>query len=256
MLRAQSPLAVAVASASFGASLALLLSHLLHRRRRVVDTPLPASPDTSVRSVPIAADAAAAAPLVRTVGVCIVQHVLQSADVEQLREVLKSVEPIKLQNRRAHRWEHVHSPTSPVFAELAAHPVIAAAARALLGPKYYLEKCGLIVSHPGSDAQRWHMDTPHLFASRDHLPVHSLSVFVPLCDLVPSNGPTEFQLHSHVKANLVRPQAHATACCTAGAMVMYDTRIMHRGGPNASDTDRPLVYLTLSRVWYRDTLNP
>ena len=38
--------------------------------------------------------------------------------------------------------------------------------RALLGGKTYLEKAGMLVAHPGAEAQRWHMDTPHLFASR------------------------------------------------------------------------------------------
>ena len=31
---------------------------------------------------------------------------------------------------------------------------------------------------------------------------------------------------------------------------------MHRGGPNRSTAERPVIYLTFSRVWYRDTLNP
>ena len=192
----------------------------------------------------------------RKVGVCIISQVLSTDELQLLQRSLQVVKPLKLQNRRTHRWEHVHSPQSTLFAELASHPVISAAARAVLGPKLYLEKCGLIVSHPGSEAQRWHMDTPHLFTSREHLPVHSLSVFVPLCALVPSNGPTEFKLHSQIKANLVRSQAHACACCPAGSIIMYDTRIMHRGGPNLSQEDRPLLYLTLSRIWYRDTLNP
>ena len=93
-------------------------------------------------------------------------------------------------------------------------------------------------------------------ASRTHLPAHSLSVFVPLCDLVPSNGPTEFQLATHFKANLVQKQRHALATCPAGSLVCYDPRIMHRGGANQSGADRPLIYLTFSRIWYRDTLNP
>ena len=128
--------------------------------------------------------------------------------------------------------------------------------RALLGGKTYLEKAGMLVAHPGAEAQRWHMDTPHLFTVGQHLPPHSLSVFVPLVDLVAANGPTEFQLSTHVKANLVAPQRHALACCPAGSLVVYDVRIMHRGGPNESSGDRPMVYLTFSRVWYRDTLNP
>lgn len=228
----------------------------LMRRKREQNQAAPEATATAHRVVPAVTDSAQAAPIVRSVGVCIVEHVLSTDELQQLQISIQQTEPQKLQNRRAHRWEHVHSPQTEAFAKLAAHPAVATAAQALLGPKHYLEKCGLIVSHPGSEAQRWHMDTPHLFACREHLPVHSLTVFVPLCDLVTSNGPTEFQLHTHIKANLPKQKVHATACCGAGSVVLYDTRIMHRGGPNASDTDRTLVYLTLSRIWYRDTLNP
>lgn len=79
-----------------------------------------------------------------------------------------------------------------------------------------------------------------------------------------------------------RARYRCAAVCAAGDLVIYDTRVMHRGGPNGSDADRhvitpsrrapqsplncaenrsvisgrPMVYLTFSRVWYRDTLNP
>lgn len=53
----------------------------------------------------------------------------------------------------------------------------------------------------------------------------------------------------------IKPR-YALASCPPGSLVMYDLRIMHRGGPNQSDAERPLVYLTFSRIWYRDTLNP
>lgn len=167
-----------------------------------------------------------------------------------------------LHNRRKARWEHVHSAEAPPFKELGVLPTIADAVRALLGPKTYLEKAGLLVSHPGAESQRWHMDTPHLFTVGTHLPPHSLSVFVPLVDMVAdtpeqrTNGPTEFHLGTHIKANLVAPQRHAIATCRAGDLVLYDIRIMHRGGPNLGEAERPVVYLTFSRVWYRDTLNP
>lgn len=114
----------------------------------------------------------------------------------------------------------------------------------------------MLVAHPGAEPQRWHMDTPHLFASRQHLPPHSVSVFIPLCALTESNGPTEFQLSTHIKANLTRPRTHADARCPLGSVAIYDIRVMHRGGANRSDADRPVVYLTFSRNWYRDVLNP
>ena len=44
------------------------------------------------------------------------------------------------------------------------------------------------------------------------------------------NGPTEFQLSTHIKANLTRPPKHADARCPLGSLAIYDIRVMHRGG--------------------------
>ena len=67
--------------------------------------------------------------------------------VAALRERVAALEPRKRQNRRAKRWEHVHSPEAAAFAELAQHPSIAAAAKALLGafglPFRYVDVEGL-----------------------------------------------------------------------------------------------------------------
>jgi len=75
-------------------------------------------------------DVEAIARSVRTEGVCIMSSALGSAEVASLRERLTSIEPRKKQNRRAGRWEHVHSPTDGVFVELAAHATIASVVRA------------------------------------------------------------------------------------------------------------------------------
>ena len=198
---------------------ALLLSWLMLRRKKAA-TPATTPVSTST-TVPRASTAAEIAAAVRAEGVCVVENVLDAATLADLQARLAAIKPRKMQNRRAHRWEHVHSPEAPPLAELGSLPIVASAVRALLGPKNYLEKAGMLVSHPGADPQRWHMDTPLLFSVGAHLPPHSLSVFVPLVDLVPSNGPTEFQLATHVKANLVKPQRHATACCPAGSIVIY-----------------------------------
>ena len=69
------------------------------------------------------------------------------------------------------------------------------------------------------------MDVPHLFSVSTHLPPQSLSVFIPLCDLVPSNGPTEYQLGTHMKANLVKAQ-RACARNVSGRFVC-DVRSAH-----------------------------
>ena len=246
--------AAAVIASVAAASIAV---HVLRRRRvRAQPNSPTVSSSTEIPHLPHTATAEQVAVAIRTEGVCIIERALDQEALSKLRTRLQDIEPRKLQNRRAHRWEHVHSPEAPPLAELADLEPIRIAVRALLGPKTYLEKAGLVVSHPGAEAQRWHMDTPHLFSVGVHLPPHSLTVFVPMCDIVPSNGPTEFQLGTHVKANLVVAQRHALACCPSGSLVVYDPRIMHRGGPNGGTSERPLIYLTFSRIWYRDTLNP
>ena len=224
--------------------------------RRTSRQPCKLPPSEVPYSIPLASSVSEAVQHIRCEGVTIMEAVLDPETVESLRSKIADVEPRKLQNRRQHRWEHVHSPDAPPLAELAAHPTLKAVVRAILGPKHYLEKAGLVVSHHGAEAQRWHMDTPHLFSCGPHLPAHSLTVFVPLCELHRDNGPTEYQLATHIKANLVQKHRHACASCPVGSFVLYDPRIMHRGGPNQSNNERALVYLTFSRVWYRDTLNP
>ena len=235
------------ATALLGAG--VLLGILWERRRSRRPSGPAAVRPPEVSEIPRVSNATDATTAIRAHGVCIMERALDSAAVRELSERIEAVEPRKRQNRRAHRWEHVHSPEAPPLAELAAMPLLVEVVRSLLGPKYYLEKAGVVVSHHGAEEQRWHMDTPHLFSTGAHLPPHSLSVFVPLCELVLDNGPTEYQLGTHLRANLVAKQRRAIASCPAGSLVLYDPRTMHRGGPNTSHADRPLVYLTFSRIW-------
>ena len=246
--------ALAVASVTVGMVVLAIVRNRPARASR--DKSKPAALPRSAGGLQVAKDAQEAAAAIRSEGVCIIESVLGACHLDELRARIAAVEPRKLQNRRQHRWEHVHSPEAPPLAELASTPLIVKLVRALLGPKTYLEKVGLLVSHHGAEAQRWHMDTPHLFSVGAHLPPHSLSVFLPFCDLVPANGPTEFQLGTHIRANLVAKPAHADATCPAGSLVLYDPRIMHRGGPNQSEADRPMVYLTFSRIWYASVEAP
>ena len=249
MLRATAPVAVVAA-----AGLALWL---YRRRRPPAGKPDAAPPCTAMPVLPASALAdGGVATAVRAAGTCVVHGAFGEDEVADFGRRVAALTPKKMQNRRPHRWEHVHDPASDVFRQLAATPAIAAVVRGLLGSKTYLEKAGMLVAHPGAEPQRWHMDTPHLFACREHLPPHSISVFLPLCELTELNGPTEFQLATHIKANLTRPPSHADARCPLGSLVVYDVRVMHRGGPNRSEADRPVIYLTFSRIWYRDTLNP
>ena len=191
-------------------------------------------------------------------GVAVITEVFPLPEIAKLRQQIEDAKATCKQkvNRRKNRYEYVFSPSSSPFDELARNKVIQEIMRLLLGNKFYLEKAGLMESHPGSNAQRWHMDAPHLFANRVHLPPATINMFISLCELTDDNGPTEFQLGTQKKSNLALPKRLVKAKCPAGSLMLYDIRVIHRGGANESKLPRPLIYLTFSRIWFRDAINP
>ena len=108
------PSAHTVAAVTAAAALAALF--FFRRRARGVPSRTQALPSAVPR---VAADAAEIAAAVRAEGVCLVKGVFDAAAVEALRSRIMAIEPKKMQNRRKHRWEHVHSPEDEVFASLA-----------------------------------------------------------------------------------------------------------------------------------------
>jgi len=214
-------------------------------------------PPTIVPTVSLL-DVDEAASILKEYGVCGISSCFSEEDLVQIDANVAKLKPKKCVARRKHRFDYVLDPTDPlfqsIFSEKEDFRIILSK---VLGSKYFVEKAGKIESSPGSVAQRWHMDTPHLFSNSVQLPAHSLNCFIAMCDLIPfSNGPTEFQLKTHIKANIAEPKTTAFAGMKKGSIVIYDTRILHRGGPNNSQEMRPLIYLTFSRAWFRDVINP
>merc|ERR1712238_487467 len=81
-------------------------------------------------------------------------------------------------------------------------------------------------------------------SSTFHLPCHCLNVFVPLVDMAPELGPTEFVPYSHFEYG-VSPYQTAAPCGRGGQAVIMDFRLKHRGLANRStNTPRPLLYIT------------
>ncbi|EKX45508.1 hypothetical protein GUITHDRAFT_71319, partial [Guillardia theta CCMP2712] len=134
----------------------------------------------------------------------------------------------------------------------------------------------MLYSLPGCSEQAWHADGEHLFASKDHplLPLHCLNVFVPLVDIVSrgvrANGGTEFCLGSHRltcgqediiwqspqhKDTIGHLEPPAPLDCSAGSIVLFDYRVLHRGLANLSEHARPILYFTYARSWFQDVNN-
>ncbi|KAJ1452859.1 hypothetical protein M885DRAFT_525498 [Pelagophyceae sp. CCMP2097] len=113
---------------------------------------------------------------------------------------------------------------------------------------------GCVVALPGATQQNMHADgAGPLF-----------NVFVPLCDLASSNGPTEFVIASHAEEHAVaraptiewEPDvALAAPLARAGEVVIFDYRVLHRGGENAGGAPRPIFYVTLGPRGAEDDVN-
>ena len=148
----------------------------------------------------------------------------------------------------------------------------------ILGPGYKRNAQGLVVSKCGAPAQRWHVDSSHLFATPTlpNLPCHFVTVFCPLYQAHKAIGPTEFlpgsQLFTHVLENdEVFDQYPSDDTVTsiqqkaaqevelemmqmegaAGDVIVMDGRLLHRGQANElPDSVRCLTYLSYCRPWY------
>ena len=111
--------------------------------------------------------------------------------------------------------------------------------------------------------QNWHPD--------EALTVGLATCFVPLVDLDDTNGPTELALATHLDPvtpnTALRYDFSPQNACTrdaergwtaqhpsglvlvkpllaAGQLLLFDWRTWHRGGPNQSQCERPLAYVT------------
>ena len=148
--------------------------------------------------------------------------------------------------------------------------------RTVLGDDAEHAFSGVVYSDPGSPAQCWHIDSPHV--SADHLPPHALNVMVAVHDTPLAMGPTELAKGSHrltnhlqnpalvsnelvyqhettapeqlvTNASVAAPEGVASALA-AGSCLIFDDRILHRGLGNASASRRSMVYFSYRRAGY------
>jgi len=149
---------------------------------------------------------------------------------------------------------------------------------AVLGEDAEHSFSGVVYSDPGSPAQCWHIDSPHV--SANHLPPHALNVMIALHDTPLAMGPTEIARGSHRLTNHLQnpalvsdelvyqrettvpeqlvanpgqavPEGFSSAL-TAGSCLIFDDRILHRGLGNASDSRRSMVYFSYRQRGYSE----
>ncbi len=86
-----------------------------------------------------------------------------------------------------------------------------------------------------------------------NLPPYYFTVLIPLLAITQENGPTEFIKKSHQKT-LVNPAAEKifAPLLSAGDVIIFDGRLLHRGGANHSNQERLIAYITYVANWYHD----
>lgn len=140
---------------------------------------------------------------------------------------------------------------------LFANPLVAAVLDAALGTDHLIDNVTCVVALPGAADQRLHADHPDLFGERPGaraaIGCYAATLAIPLIDLTSETGTTELLPGSHVAdeaADVVeRPYV------AAGGGYLMDYRLRHRGLANASDRQRPILYIVYARPWFTDARN-
>ena len=138
--------------------------------------------------------------------------------------------------------------------------------RSILHHDLIIQSFGIVTALPGSRRQHLHLDHRVLFEESPGfnglLPSYAITLVVPLLDLNEETGMTAIWPGSHRDSskvpkdeeevtfeNAVLPKAAAGDC------VIWDFRTWHCGTPNLTHTERPLLYMTISRSWFEDRCN-
>jgi ectoine hydroxylase-related dioxygenase (phytanoyl-CoA dioxygenase family) len=166
---------------------------------------------------------------------------------------------------------------SPLFADLAIHPLALAFAEAELGPSCLLSALLAINLHPGETVQPWHFDDGGAKVPRPR-PALGLSAFWAIDDTTELNGSTEVIPGSHLWdgqaiegaakpgdfTNKIapgpdgdpghRPDA-VKMMMPSGSLAIAKGTLWHRGGANLSDRPRLIITPQYCAGWVRQLEN-
>ncbi|MCW5636875.1 MAG: phytanoyl-CoA dioxygenase family protein [Rubrivivax sp.] len=209
-----------------------------------------------------------------TDGYFIIPSLLPAGQVQAIRAALAPWLQNELPGRNdfeGYRSERVYAllAKSPVFAELAAHPLVLDVCEAVLGPNFMLSACLAINTHPGETVQPLHFDDSFYHVPRPR-PAYGVSVFWPIDEFTAENGATEIIPGSHrwgdevpvgaafeksFMPGFVAPEEHhpglEPAVMPAGSLMITMGTLWHRGGANRSAGSRLVITPQYCVAWGR-----
>ena len=145
------------------------------------------------------------------------------------------------------RWHRAQSPAHGTVGAAVSTIVdklggfLAAALRTETSQVALLE-CATIVTYPGSAAQSFHADSDR----RNVCEATTLVTQLALVDMDPALGPLELYPANLGDTTVDRSDRGdpVSMSVRAGAVVVYNSDLVHRGGSNRGDRARPVLYLT------------
>ena len=141
--------------------------------------------------------------------------------------------------------------------EILVPPAVGRVLTEALGPDFVFDSWGVINALPGAAEQHWHRDGGILFPGHPlefMLPATAVTLAIPLVEMNDQTGTTGFALRTH-RANDYPEHPDFEPRVPVGAALLWDYRVFHKGMANRSAIARPLIYATLCRNWWSDTLN-
>ena len=176
--------------------------------------------------------------------------------------------------------------------DLLAPPLLRSLLQLLVGNRIELDTFSFIESQPGSLDQPWHFDVPlpdfglkglapsaawlqggwltkwgcvGLWVSMDEkMSKVGLVSVVPLVDVMPTNGATEFLPGSHyqtadrrywIDAETRSSVLHLQPSLAVGSLALFDLGLRHRGTANSAQRSRTILYMSYVHEWFRDAIN-
>ena len=212
-------------------------------------------------------------------GYLIFERVLAPAAVAELRAALAPHLARDLKGRNDFEGERTNRvyalmAKSPVFAELAIHPLALAFAEAELGQSCLLSAMLAINLHPGETVQAWHTDDGGAKMPRPR-PALGISTFWAIDDTTELNGATEIVPASHLwdgeliqgalkQEDLSNKGIHRDSgdrsdavklVMPSGSLAITKGTLWHRGGANRSDRPRLIITPQYCAGWLRQLEN-
>lgn len=141
---------------------------------------------------------------------------------------------------------------------LFANPTLIDMLEVHMGEQPIVNAYGGVITYPGANSQHIHREHPLLYTNDQYnagLPAYAVNVLIPLVDLDEQLGGTQIWEGTHRLAGDERWQGPSKVVyARQGDAVVLDYRVYHGGMPCLAGEVRPVLFITYSLPWFRDTM--